>query len=275
MTINKESIIKRLRRKIDAGHPLVCGNAGTAGIVKQLEGNGADLIVLDNSGDGKKKKQSVLSCLMAYGNANEAVSKLAGEAVKAVKSSPLVAGVCATDPFLIQDAFLKNLTERGFAGVQNFPSVGIFDGSFRANLERTGISFSREVEFVKKAGGAGMLAVPIAFTPEDAMQMVGAGADIIVANTGFAGMVDSEEAGRPAPENSIETLNSIIDAVKSLNDTVLVLCCNARVSGRDDARNFLDKCSGLDGFFAASYMTEPSGKTTVSDCIRNLHRLRF
>jgi predicted TIM-barrel enzyme len=275
MTTNKESVIKRLRRKIDAGHPLVCGNAGTAGIVKQLEGNGADLIVIDNSGDGKKTKQSMLSCLMAYGNANEAVSKLAGDAVKSVKSSQLVAGVCATDPFLIRGTFLKDLVKWGVAGVQNFPSVGIFDGSFRSNLERTGISFSMEVGFIKKAGAAGMCTVPIAFTPEEARQMVGAGADIIVANIAFAGMADSEQAGKPSPEKSIVALNSIIDAVKSLNDAVLVLCCDARVSGRENARKTLNSCPGLDGFFAASYMTVLSDETGVPDRIRNLHRLRF
>ena len=275
MTVNKESVIKRLRRKIDSGHPLVCGNAGAAAAVKQLEESGTDLIVIDNSGDGKKKKQSMLSCLLAYGNANEAVGTIARDAVKAAKSSPLVAGVCATDPFLIQGTYLKDLAGWGLAGVQNFPSVGIFDGSFRKNLERTGISFSREVNFIRDACAAGMLTVPIVFTSEEAKQMTGAGADVIVANTGFAGMEDFEKAAQAVPDDSVEMLNSIIDASKSKNNGVLVLYCSTRVSGREDARHILDNCRGLDGFFSASYMADPAGKATVTDRIRSLRRLRF
>src|SRR6186997_3226776 len=185
MSLTRQSILSRLREKIAAGKPIIGGGAGTGISAKCEEAAGIDLIVIYNSGRYRMAGRGSLSGLMPYGNANEVVKELATEVLTAVKRTPVLAGVCGTDPFMLRDHFLKELKSLGFAGIQNFPTVGLIDGTFRANLEETGMSFDLEVDMIAKARAKDMLTTPYVFNADEAAAMAKAGADIIVCHMGL------------------------------------------------------------------------------------------
>ena len=181
----RQNILTRLRRKLADGLPIIGGGAGTGISAKCEEAGGIDLIVIYNSGRFRMAGRGSLAGLMPYGNANLIVREMAHEVLTAVSSTPVLAGVCGTDPFLLRDSFLKELKEIGFAGIQNFPTVGLIDGLFRANLEETGMGFSHEVELIAAAHQLDLLTTPYAFEPLQAEQLTQAGADIIVVGNAF------------------------------------------------------------------------------------------
>ena len=195
-----------------------------------------------------------LAGLMPFSNANDVVVDMGPEVLSIVDKTPVIAGVCATDPFRDMARFCAQLRDMGFAGVQNFPTVGLIDGSFRANLEETGMGFEREVEMVRKACGLGMLATPYVFDPQQARDMVSAGADVVVAHMGLttSGTIGAK-TGRSL-DDCVRDVEAIKDAAREVRRDVIVLCHGGPIAQPEDARYVLDRVGGLDGFFGASSM---------------------
>lgn len=252
--LSREDILLKLRQKITAGIPIIGGGAGTGLSAKAEEAGGIDLIVIYNSGRYRMAGRGSLAGLMAYGNANDIVVEMAHEVLPVVRHTPVLAGVNGTDPFLIPDKFLNELKELGFAGIQNFPTVGLIDGTFRANLEETGMSYSLEVEIIERAAKKQMLTTPYVFSSDDAVAMAKAGADIIVCHLGLTtgGSIGAETA--LTLDNCIEKIDAWSAAARSVRDDIIVLCHGGPISMPDDARYVLERTSNCHGFYGASSM---------------------
>jgi predicted TIM-barrel enzyme len=247
-------ILKRFREKRAAGRPIIGGGAGTGLSAKCEEAGGIDLIVIYNSGRFRMAGRGSLAGLMPYGNANAIVKEMAFEVLTAVQHTPVLAGVCATDPFMIPEVFLAELKALGFAGVQNFPTVGLIDGNFRLGLEETGMGFHREVECIGLAHQLDLLTTPYAFDPEQAQSLVAVGADIIVAHMGLttSGTIGARTAR--TLEDCVRDVGAIVAASKSVRDDVFVLCHGGPIANPDDAGFMLERVPELDGFYGASSM---------------------
>src|SRR5688572_9708764 len=213
---NRAAILTRLREKVARGVPIIGGGAGTGISAKCEEAAGIDLIVIYNSGRYRMAGRGSLSGLMPYGNANQVVKELAMEVLTAVRQTPVLAGVCGTDPFMIRDHFLRELQALGFAGIQNFPTVGLIDGVFRANLEETGMGFSLEVDCIAAAHELDLLTTPYAFDPEDATKMTKAGADLIVAHMGLTTSGKIGAVTAKTLEQCRAEVQAIVDEAKSV-----------------------------------------------------------
>jgi predicted TIM-barrel enzyme len=252
--IDRTTILANLRRKIEAGEPIIGGGAGTGLSAKWEERGGIDLIVIYNSGRYRMAGRGSLAGLMPYGNANEVVVEMAYEVLPVVEHTPVLAGVCGTDPFYDPDVFLPELTRLGFSGVQNFPTVGLIDGSFRANLEETGMGYGVEVEMVRKASALGMFTTPYVFSDEDAIAMTEAGADIVVAHMGLTtgGSIGADTARTLA--DCVPVIDSWAAAARSVRADVIVLAHGGPVSMPPDAEYILQHCEGVHGFYGASSM---------------------
>ena len=251
---SRSAILQRLRTKIASGKPIVGGGAGTGISAKCEETGGVDLIVIYNSGRYRMAGRGSLSGLMAYGNANEVVVDMAREVLTAVDSTPVLAGVNGTDPFMLRDPFLRKLKDMGFAGIQNFPTVGLFDGKMRVNLEETGMGYSLEVDLIRAARDLDLLTTPYVFNGEESKRMAEAGADIIVAHMGLTtgGSIGAETA--MTLDDAVQEVQAIADAAKSVRDDVLVICHGGPISMPEDAGYVLRNCRGVDGFYGASSM---------------------
>jgi predicted TIM-barrel enzyme len=252
--IPRAAILERFRAMIDRGEPIVGGGAGTGLSAKCEEAGGIDLIVIYNSGRYRMAGRGSLAGMMPYGDANAIVMEMAAEVLPVVKKTPVLAGVCATDPFRLMDVFLDDLQRIGFSGVQNFPTVGLIDGTFRANLEETGMSYVLEVDMIKKAGARGMLTTPYVFSPEDAAAMAGAGADIVVCHLGLTtgGAIGAETALK------LEDCPALVDAwaeaaLKVKPDTI-ILVHGGPVAMPEDAEFIMQNTSACHGFYGASSM---------------------
>ncbi|MCP4170454.1 MAG: phosphoenolpyruvate hydrolase family protein [Fuerstiella sp.] len=254
MTETRESILKRFRGKIADGLPIIGGGAGTGISAKCEEAGGIDLIVIYNSGRYRMAGRGSLAGLMPYGNANEVVKQMAKEVLTAVSHTPVLAGVCATDPFMLRDSFLRELRDMGFCGVQNFPTVGLIDGVFRSNLEETGMGFGLEVECIAAAHGLGLLTTPYAFDADQARELTAAGADIIVAHMGLttSGTIGAQTA--LSLDDCVPKVNDIAAAARSVRDDVIVLCHGGPIAMPADARFMLNALDTIDGFYGASSM---------------------
>lgn len=254
MTTSRSSILARLRQKISDGQPIIGGGAGTGISAKCEEAGGIDLIVIYNSGRYRMAGRGSLSGLMPYGNANEIVKEMAREVITAVKHTPVLAGVCGTDPFMLRDHFLKELKELGFAGIQNFPTVGLIDGTFRANLEETGMGFSLEVDCIAAAHDLDMLTTPYAFDADQSRLLTEAGADIIVAHMGLttSGTIGADTA--LTLEECVPKVAAIADAARTVRDDVIVLCHGGPIAMPEDAEFILKQLPAVDGFYGASSM---------------------
>ena len=251
---NREEILARLRDKASRGEVIVGGGAGTGISAKCEEAGGIDLIVIYNSGRYRMAGRGSLTGLMPYGNANRIVKEMGFEVLTAVEHTPVLAGVCATDPFMIRDLFLRELKEMGFAGIQNFPTVGLIDGTFRANLEETGMGFHLEVECVAAARHMEMLTTPYVFDVEQARQMTEAGADLLVAHMGLttSGSIGAQTA--KSLDDCVALIEDIVDAARSVRNDILVLCHGGPIAEPEDAKFILDRCAGVSGFYGASSM---------------------
>lgn len=251
---DRKSILQRLRQKIADKKPIIGGGAGTGLSAKCEEAGGIDLIVIYNSGRYRMAGRGSLSGLMAYGNANAVVKEMAYEVLTAVQHTPVLAGVNGTDPFMIPHHFLKELKDLGFAGIQNFPTVGLCDGVFRANLEETGMSYRQEVECIALAREMDLLTTPYAFNVEEAQMMTKAGADIVVAHMGLttSGTIGAKTA--KTLETSVQEVQAIADACHALRDDVIVLCHGGPIAMPDDAAYVLQRTKGVHGFYGASSM---------------------
>lgn len=251
---DRSEILSRFRRQIDASKPIIGAGAGIGLTAKSIEAGGGDLIILYNSGRFRMAGRGSLAGLMPYGNANDVVLEMAAEVLPVVQGVPVAAGVCASDPFRSIPRFLHELRDRGFAGVQNFPTVGLIDGNFRANLEETGMGFSLEVDMIREAHAIGLLTCPYVFDPEQAVEMVKAGADVIVAHMGLttSGTIGAKTG--KSLSDCVKDVGEITEAAKKQRRDVIVLCHGGPIAEPGDARYVLSRVDGLDGFFGASSM---------------------
>ncbi|NLS93630.1 MAG: phosphoenolpyruvate hydrolase family protein [Planctomycetaceae bacterium] len=250
----RTSILQRFRDKIASGKPIIGGGAGTGISAKFEEAGGIDLIVIYNSGRFRMAGHGSLAGLMPYGDANAIVMEMASEVLPVVKHTPVLAGVCGTDPMRRMDRFLRQVREAGFAGVQNFPTVGLIDGEFRANLEETSMGYDREVEMIRLAREMDLLTTPYVFKPGEAVRMAEAGADILVAHMGLTtkGSIGAHTA--KSLEQCVPIIDELAAAARSVRDDVILLCHGGPIAEPGDAQFILKNCPGIDGFYGASSM---------------------
>jgi predicted TIM-barrel enzyme len=262
--IARKTILERLRAKVAEGRPIIGGGAGTGLSAKCEEAGGIDLIVIYNSGRYRMAGRGSLAGLLAYGNANEIVCEMAHEVLPVVKNTPVLAGVNGTDPFMIADTFLQRLIGLGFSGIQNFPTVGIIDGTFRANLEETGMGYGLEVELVARARALDLLTTPYVFSESEARAMAAAGADIVVCHLGLTtgGAIGAETALKLA--DCVEPINAWAAAAKSVSEDTLVLCHGGPIATPEDAQFILRHCPGCHGFYGASSMERLPAETALT-----------
>jgi predicted TIM-barrel enzyme len=269
-TETRDSILRRFRASRARGEPVIGGGAGTGISAKWEEAGGIDLLVIYNSGRYRMAGRGSLSGLMPYGNANQIVKEMAYEVLPVVKKTPVLAGVCGTDPFMIPRVFFRELQELGFAGIQNFPTVGLIDGEFRKNLEETGISFRQEVACVALAREMGLLTTPYVFDEEQLRWMLDAGADILVLHMGTTsgGAVPPGSAAIGATsvrdlDGCVERCRRMSELARSIRPDVLVLCHGGAIAEPADARYVLERAPGLDGFYGASSMERLPTETAI------------
>ncbi|MBC8406458.1 MAG: phosphoenolpyruvate hydrolase family protein [Planctomycetes bacterium] len=249
---SRADIMARFREQIANGLPIIGGGAGTGISAKSEEAGGIDLIIMSNSGRYRMAGRGSTAGLMPYGNANEIVKEMAYEVLPVVKHTPVLAGVCGTDPFMIPHLFLKELQELGFAGIQNFPTVGLFEGRIRDTLEETGMSYQLEVDIVEMAHDMDMLTTPYVFNTDEAKRMVEAGADIVVAHMGCtSGGTIGAETVSPLDQCVIE-IQKIVEVCKSIREDVICLCHGGPLAQPPDADYILQRVEGIDGFYGAS-----------------------
>ena len=272
---SRAGILARLRAKVAEGRPIIGGGAGTGISAKCEEAGGIDLIVIYNSGRYRMAGRGSLSGLMAYGNANEIVVEMAHEVLTAVEHTPVLAGVNGTDPFMLRDYFLRQLKDMGFAGIQNFPTVGLFDGKMRTNLEETGMGYGLEVDLVAAARDLDLLTTPYVFNPDEAERMTRAGADIIVAHMGLTtkGTIGAETA--MTLKDAAGAVTVITDAAKAVRDDVLVICHGGPIAEPEDARFIIEQCPGIDGFYGASSMERLPVETALTEQVRKFCEIKL
>jgi predicted TIM-barrel enzyme len=270
----RSAILEKLRAKVARGEPIIGGGAGTGISAKCEEAGGIDLIVIYNSGRYRMAGRGSLSGLLAYGNANQIVKEMAYEVLTAVDHTPVLAGVNGTDPFMIREVFLKELKELGFAGVQNFPTVGLIDGLFRANLEETGMSYAQEVEMIAAARQLDLLTTPYVFNTKEAELMTKAGADIVVAHMGLttSGSIGAKSA--KTLEDCVSQVQAIGQTCKSLRSDCLVLCHGGPIANPADARYILERCPGIDGFYGASSMERLPTELAITQQVRDFMSIK-
>ncbi|MGV3479765.1 MAG: phosphoenolpyruvate hydrolase family protein [Sphingobium sp.] len=273
MRWKRQEILGRFREKIAAGMPIVGSGAGTGISAKCAEQGGADLLIIYNSGRFRMAGRGSLSGLLAYGNANEIVLDMGKEVLSIVENTPVLAGVNGTDPFLLTDRFLREITEMGFAGVQNFPTVGLIDGSFRLSLEETGMSYSKEIDLIAAANAADLLTTPYVFDTEQAKQMTRAGADIIVAHMGLTtgGQIGAKTS--MSLDAAAKLVNEIIDASRSERPDVIVLCHGGPISSPEDVEVVLGRCPNVDGFYGATSMERLPAEIAITEQVRKFASL--
>lgn len=250
--MDRQSILKNFKEKVDKGEILLGVGAGTGITAKSSEAGGCDMLIIYNSGRYRMAGRGSLAGLLAYGDANAIVVEMGSEVLPVVKNTPVLAGVNGTDPFRVMDVFLKQLKEQGFAGVQNFPTVGLIDGVFRQNLEETGMGYDLEVEMIRKAHELGLLTTPYVFDTEQAKKMAEAGADVIVAHMGLTtkGSIGAQTA--LTLDESVKKVQEIADAARSINPDVFVICHGGPIAEPEDAEYVIKNTRGVDGFFGAS-----------------------
>lgn len=272
--MTRQQILTKLRNQLDAGKPIVGGGAGTGISAKAAESGGIDLIIIYNSGRFRMAGRGSLSGLLAYGNANEIVMDMANEVLPVVKDTPVIAGVNGTDPFIVMEHFLKQIKEIGFAGVQNFPTVGLIDGVFRQNLEETGMGFGSEIDMIRMARDFDLLTTPYAFDEDQAKELAKAGADVLVPHMGLttSGTIGAKTA--LTLEDAAKKVQSLADAARSVNPEILVLCHGGPIANPEDAQYILDNTEGIGGFYGASsverFPTE-IGIKAQTEKFKNIH----
>jgi len=274
MAESRTQILERFRRKIAEGRPIIGGGAGTGISAKFEEAGGIDLIVIYNSGRFRMAGHGSLAGLMPYGDANAIVLEMAAEVLPVVKRTPVLAGVCGTDPMRLMDRFLVQIRECGFAGVQNFPTVGLLDGTFRANLEETNMGYDREVAMIRLAHQMGMLTTPYVFNPSEAQAMAEAGADILVAHMGLTtkGSIGAKTA--KTLEQCVPLIDAITDAAKAVRDDVIILCHGGPIAEPEDAQFILENCRAVDGFYGASSMERLPTERAIKEQTERFTQIR-
>jgi predicted TIM-barrel enzyme len=267
-------VLEELRTRQSRGHTIVGAGAGTGLSAKCAEAGGADVIIIYNSGRYRMAGRGSLAGMMPFGDANAIVVEMAAEVLPVVKDTPVLAGVCGTDPFRLMPVFLQQLKDIGFSGVQNFPTVGLIDGTFRRNLEETGMGYGLEVEMIRAAHELDLLTAPYVFTPEDGQAMASAGADVLVAHMGLTtgGAIGAETAR--TLDQSVELIQEIRDAAFEVNPDVIVLCHGGPIAEPQDAASVLERTKGVAGFFGASSMERIPTEVAITETVRRFKELR-
>lgn len=271
---NRETLVAHFQAMVARNEPIVGGGAGTGLSAKCEEAGGVDLIVIYNSGRYRMAGRGSLAGIMPYGNANEIVKEMAREVLPVTQQVPVLAGVCGTDPFIFMEPFLAELKAMGFAGVQNFPTVGLIDGVFRANLEETGMSYALEVEMIRQARAAELLTTPYVFSAENARAMTEAGADIIVCHMGLTtgGSIGAETS--MSLDDCVVAINEWAAAAKEVRDDVIVLCHGGPIADPQDAEYILARCPQCHGFYGASSMERLPTERALTEQTRAFKNIR-
>ena len=263
--IPRKTILDKFRAMIAEGRPIVGGGAGTGLSAKSEEAGGIDLIIIYNSGRYRMAGRGSAAGLLAYGNANEIVKEMAVEVLPVVKHTPVLAGVNGTDPFILMPQFLAELKGLGFSGVQNFPTIGLFDGVMRQSFEETGMGYGLEVDMIAAAHELDLLTTPYVFNPDEAIAMTRAGADIVVAHMGVTtGGTIGASSAKSLAQCAVE-IDAIAAAARSVRKDVIVLCHGGPISMPDDARYILETCDGIHGFYGASSMERLPAEAAIRD----------
>ena len=271
--MNGQEALARLRRTLDEGGVIMGAGAGTGLSAKCAEAGGADLIIIYNSGRYRMAGRGSLAGCMPYGDANAIVVEMAAEVLPIVRQTPVLAGVCGTDPFRLMPVFLEEIKRIGFSGVQNFPTVGLCDGKFRQNLEETGMGYGLEVDMIRAAHEAGLLTTPYVFDEEQARAMAEAGADVVVAHMGLTtkGAIGATTA--LTIEASAERVQKIRDAAAAVNPDIIALCHGGPIAEPDDAQYVLDHTTGVAGFFGASSMERLPTEVAITENMKRFKRI--
>jgi predicted TIM-barrel enzyme len=273
MAIARAEILKRLRGQVAAGKPIVGCGAGTGISAKLAEAGGADLIIIYNSGRYRMAGRGSLAGLMPYGDANGIVMEMAAEVLPVVKDTPVLAGVCGTDPFRIMPIFMRQLRDTGFSGVQNFPTVGLIDGNFRANLEGTGMGYDKEVEAVRVAHELDLFTSPYVFDAEDARKMAEAGADMLVAHVGLTTSGSIGASVALSLDDAIAKVLEIAAAGRAVNPEILVICHGGPFDEPESVGQALTKMPGIAGFFGASSIERLPTERAITAQVRSFKEL--
>jgi predicted TIM-barrel enzyme len=271
--MNGQEALARLRRTLDEGGVIMGAGAGTGLSAKCAEAGGADLIIIYNSGRYRMAGRGSLAGCMPYGDANAIVMEMAGEVLPIVRETPVLAGVCGTDPFRLMPVFLEEVKRVGFSGVQNFPTVGLCDGKFRQNLEETGMGYGLEVDMIRAAHAAGLLTTPYVFDPDQARAMAQAGADVVVAHMGLTtkGAIGATTA--LTLEASAELVQAIRDAAAAVKPDIIALCHGGPIAEPEDAQYILDHTTGVAGFFGASSMERLPTEVAITENMKRFKRI--
>ena len=271
----RDEILARLRHKVAAGKPIVGGGAGTGLSAKMSEAGGVDLLVIYNSGRFRMAGRGSMSGMMPYGDANAIVMDMAREVIPVVPKTPVLAGVCGTDPFRHMRIFLREIDSAGFSGVQNFPTVGLIDGKFRQNLEETGMSYGLEVDMIRLARELGLLTTPYCFNVDEARAMAQAGADVLIPHVGLTtkGAIGAQTA--LTLEASAQQVQEMRDAAVRVRPEILVLCHGGPIAEPADAQYILDHTEGVVGFYGASSMERLPVEPAIRGRVREFTELRL
>ena len=271
--MTRSEALARLRAQIDAGTPVIGAGAGTGLSAKCAEAGGTDLIIIYNSGRYRMAGRGSLSGMLPYGDANAIVVDMAREVLPVVEKTPVLAGVCGTDPFRVMDVFLDEVARIGFSGVQNFPTVGLFDGTFRQNLEETGMGYGLEVDMIRLAREKDLLTAPYVFTVDEAVAMAEAGADVLVPHMGLTtgGSIGAETA--KTLDDCIPLIQAMHDAAREVSPEVIVLCHGGPIAEPDDAAYVLARTEGVVGFFGASSMERLPTEQAMTENMRRFKQI--
>jgi predicted TIM-barrel enzyme len=269
----REECLRRLSAQVAAGRPIIGGGAGIGLTAKCAEEGGIDLIIIYNSGRFRMAGRGSLSGMMPYGDANQIVLDMAREVLPVVKNTPVLAGVCGTDPFRVMKRFLHEVRDAGFSGVQNFPTVGLIDGHFRQNLEETDMGFAKEVEMIAAAHELDLLTCPYVFNEAEARAMTEAGADVLIPHMGLTtkGRIGARTALTLA--EAAQRVQAMHDAAKAVRSDILVLCHGGPIAEPEDAAYILNNTKGIAGFFGASSIERLPVETAITECVRRFKSL--
>jgi predicted TIM-barrel enzyme len=264
----REQCLQRLRAQVAAGRPIIGGGAGTGITARCAEAGGIDLIIIYNSGRYRMAGRGSLAGMMPYGDANQVVMDMAREVLPVVRNTPVLAGVCGTDPFRVMKLFLRDVQAAGFSGVQNFPTVGLIDGTFRQGLEETDMGFDKEVEMIRQAHELGLLTCPYVFTEDEARAMAAAGADVLIPHMGLTTKGNIGARTALTLDDAAKRVQALGDAGKAVNPDVLVLCHGGPIAEPVDAEHVLKHTRGVVGFFGASSIERLPTEVAITDCVR-------
>jgi len=272
--MERAEALARLQKTIRSGGVIVGAGAGTGLSAKCAEAGGVDLIIIYNSGRYRMAGRGSLAGLLPYGDANAIVIEMANEVLPIVKNTPVLAGVCGTDPFRVMPYFLRQIKAMGFAGVQNFPTVGLFDGTFRQNLEETGMGFGLEVDMIRMAHSLDLLTAPYAFNTDEARALAQAGADILVPHMGLTTKGNIGAHTALTLDEAAQRVQAMHDVAKEVNPDILVLCHGGPIAEPDDAAYILEHTQGVVGFFGASSMERLPTEVAITENARRFKNIR-